>query len=818
MPLEDVLVAISKTDGNGPVGAGFLVDHRLVVTCAHVVNQALGRDEHEVTRPLEQEKVSVRFQTIASQPMSAWVAEGHDAWNPPPARRELGADFCLLRLERDPPGSIARAELGTGIDLTLRDFRTVGFPKDWDLDPATGHIVGLDQEFYVLRPSPASLATISTRVRSGWLSDQQRPPGLIYEGFSGAPVEVAGMIVGMLVESRQLISDATAYMLPVSAFPARLSQRARKISPDGAVPIRPAAPDSPRQALVTAYLKSIGGDADADLIHIRRTVLPEPEDSGSQSVPAGATVPATEPEAIDSALERAGKVVLLGEPGLGKSTALRYLERMVAARTLSDAFRSDASWIPILVELKTYRGEPELEALLAARINALLRKAQKSLSDDSAESTRIMKAWLKDQSYRFLILLDALDEVPSPFYGQLHDAIKTLLNYPHRFVLSCRIADYDQSLHEFTSPFVLVELQPDDIRHYLQETLGEKGTALFQEQLKSNAGMLALASNALLLKLMVEIVKQTPDVTLPRNKGQLFTKFVDAMPRRRRQEGFRVEVPPDIVATALARLGAEVLDRPGQKLTLGEVREWHIPCGGHDLEDVLLEAKKCRFLSSDGSVGNSIEFIHPLFIEYFAAAHLNAALKGSTPDYASVLDKRINHRRWREAIVMLAGISARPQGLVSWVATRLRVEAGVGSLYVQVERPSWLSRVLWWFRTTRVDLLLECWRTSSASGDPDTRNAVVDALRTVVRYSKQPLVAGVPSALRECAAALRALGEIGDERALPDLDRFIEQQAGRYRTAPNPSFSFLSGWFGPDVFELARRAADAIRQRAGKPG
>src|SRR5712692_5372912 len=113
MPLEDVLVAVSRLNDREPVGAGFLVSPRLLLTCAHVVNQALGRDDDSPERPTEGDKVSVRFQTIGAPLLSAHVASGDDAWSPPPARRQFGADTCLLWLVDDPPMAMAPSDYGT---------------------------------------------------------------------------------------------------------------------------------------------------------------------------------------------------------------------------------------------------------------------------------------------------------------------------------------------------------------------------------------------------------------------------------------------------------------------------------------------------------------------------------------------------------------------------------------------------------------------------------------------------------------------------------------------------------------------------------
>ena len=79
-------------------------------------------------------------------------------------------------------------------------------------------------EVYLLRPD------LGTSMRLGKtekiFGGQSRPAGLIWEGFSGGPVEVEGRIAGLIAEVRERMWDRTAYMVPVLAFPPRIAQNA----------------------------------------------------------------------------------------------------------------------------------------------------------------------------------------------------------------------------------------------------------------------------------------------------------------------------------------------------------------------------------------------------------------------------------------------------------------------------------------------------------------------------------------------------------------------------------------------------------------
>jgi tetratricopeptide (TPR) repeat protein len=226
MVLEDVLVTIYPHGSNVPVGAGLLVERDLVLTCAHVVNDALGRAQAEAQRPPTGAKVWVKQHAPASSAISASVDAADDAWSAPPPTRQTGADLCLLRLDAGSTSGFKSIQLrdlrGEGLPIA---YRAVGFPKDWDVDISVGQIQGRDSNgLYILRPDSATAAVVKTATKSGFFHGEERTPGIISSGFSGGPVEVNGTIVGLIAESRSSVADATAYMIPVSAFPQRLAK------------------------------------------------------------------------------------------------------------------------------------------------------------------------------------------------------------------------------------------------------------------------------------------------------------------------------------------------------------------------------------------------------------------------------------------------------------------------------------------------------------------------------------------------------------------------------------------------------------------
>ncbi|MFI9051138.1 trypsin-like peptidase domain-containing protein [Streptomyces sp. NPDC053427] len=103
----------SVRDGERPVGAGVLVAERLVLTCAHVVNSALGRGRFDQDTPGHGDTVTLRLPHVApARDLTARVVR--EMWVPPragaagrdpvePGRVPYHGDLAVLELTDAPP-------------------------------------------------------------------------------------------------------------------------------------------------------------------------------------------------------------------------------------------------------------------------------------------------------------------------------------------------------------------------------------------------------------------------------------------------------------------------------------------------------------------------------------------------------------------------------------------------------------------------------------------------------------------------------------------------------------------------------------------
>src|SRR6266516_6988010 len=191
-PSPDTFIVRILGPGALPVGVGVLVGPRQILTCAHVVNAALGLDPRAQGQP--EGVVTVDFPLLddspaAPQRLNAVV----ERWLPPPREGAAGDDLAGLLLVGEPtllrpPRGANPARLVVNPPPIGRPVRVFGYPG---IPP---------------RPDGAWVPTaVRGRVGSGRLQlDSGGDAALrVQPGFSGSPVydDIAGRVVGLLASA-----------------------------------------------------------------------------------------------------------------------------------------------------------------------------------------------------------------------------------------------------------------------------------------------------------------------------------------------------------------------------------------------------------------------------------------------------------------------------------------------------------------------------------------------------------------------------------------------------------------------------------------
>jgi predicted NACHT family NTPase len=167
------------------------------------------------------------------------------------------------------------------------------------------------------------------------------------------------------------------------------------------------------------------------------------------------------------------RLLILGEPGAGKTTELLTLAQDLVQQAIAD----ESAAIPIIFELSAWKEDKSIEQWLVEQLTAVYKLP-----------ASIGKQWLDTQ--QLLPLLDGLDELGLVCQERCVEAINQFLvehNQPH-LVVCCRREEYEQG-----------ELQLERLKGavYLQP-LTDKQIKDYFEQLKRSH--------------LWQVVKQTPEL------------------------------------------------------------------------------------------------------------------------------------------------------------------------------------------------------------------------------------------------------------------------------------------------------------------
>jgi len=311
-------------------------------------------------------------------------------------------------------------------------------------------------------------------------------------------------------------------------------------------------------------------------------------------------------ESIEQTLKFHRRFVLLGAPGSGKTTTLKYFVFFLA-RNVKD--NKEPSNIPLFIDLSDW---PSHIKDFRSLIN--FEKECKGISNLSID--------------RLLLLIDGLDEVDDEKFEQINYYLTSNPSIP-TIIASRR--DHYVKKYNLHIPEVKIEpLEDQRIKNFIKKYAGKKASKLlnflYQETMDSDdkSRLLLLAGNPYILTCICELFRSNKDI--PSQRGKLFKFLVKALHNRENKKGNVHGIDYDLVIKAYALIAFKMIR---QKISYSETFNWfekqlssidiHKPIDIFELgisADLIIRYKR--------KDSDHFRFKHRLLQDYFAAEYIHS--------------------------------------------------------------------------------------------------------------------------------------------------------------------------------------------------
>ncbi len=404
-----------------------------------------------------------------------------------------------------------------------------------------------------------------------------------------------------------------------------------------------------------------------------------------------------------------GTVAVVGPPGSGKTTMLKWLARQLILNPESKFL------LPLFVSLRRYvvdRGvsnQPSPGIVDYALQTAGVRnQPQRDLWRDFLERLT------RGRKDHVLFLLDGWDEVPADVRPSIRQELEDL---SRRFsmIVTSRPSAYPRQLY-WDRYFEIAELSEEGIHTLIKQWFrANKQPSLAESvlgHLEKYPDLKRLARNPFLLTLICGLTFHRRDrsgMELPLSRTQLYRELV------RRIIGLHDNLHPDYKFTAGRREQLEKLaywlftdaeDAPRYMFESSD-----LPASGGEEELLEKVLKPSRFINRQTTIGESYYFLHTTFQEYFAACCI--AGKKDIKEITDILLRISYNSSWQEIARFAAGrepksdlarlfwcrmrqVAAAPDRfgfiylrLARFVAETGRLDGGAGLLGIDLREKLW---------------------------------------------------------------------------------------------------------------------------------
>ncbi|HEY0003381.1 MAG TPA: NACHT domain-containing protein [Pyrinomonadaceae bacterium] len=467
-------------------------------------------------------------------------------------------------------------------------------------------------------------------------------------------------------------------------------------------------------------------------------------------------------------------IIILGEPGSGKSVSSRQLAMSIATNSLKS--RKPERPIPVFLSLNEYTGLDEsgqpvdfysfLELSLESRGKA-------AHTFPSAYLLQNLPQYL--DSGRIFFILDSLDEMPPATFQARCAYLSTFIDQhgTNKFVIACRSNDFAGQIKGREA--YLDKLKPKEIESFIRKRQrlleGHQPADVFQRIMDPSFILNSVVDNPFYLNLILYFLSIKG--FLPENFPRLFEGICEDWAEREAgrelaRQGIHKQAGPVFdeklqaltkrLLSGLAELAFGISNSAGfgTYIRLSDVESL---CArpGRTLEVVNLALR----LGQEGGLLDvnqeeaKVRFIHHKFQEYFAAKFLNEALSQGALSYEKI-PSICRNIWWDEVTAILTSIADHPEEIIKILFRDIELSARGGGTISLLQRDYWLVG-----------------RCLQRMPETPKKEPLVHEVISHIERELNDYGTTLPTVI-DC---LRALGEIDNPRAVHLLSTYLESNS-----------------------------------------